>query len=235
MSSTAMNSTFRAPSAGAVARSIKNNSRLSNRISAPFIYTISIPFKRLHALNSRHTAYRWCALDPIVEGNVSTDSHGTAKLMRLGQMRRLFVGALVFTAFHGSVLAFDGPFGPWTNQDIGQTGARGAASYTNGVFTVNGAGADIWGAADAFHYVYRSFAGDCALVARITQVSNTDSFARAGVMFRASLAPNSPHAFMLHRAGGRTAFQARLDNGENTWTDGSWVNAPYWVKLERNQ
>ena len=41
---------------------------------------------------------------------------------------------------------------PWTDGDIGTVGAAGSASLVSGTFTVIGSGADIWGAADAFHY-----------------------------------------------------------------------------------
>ena len=129
----------------------------------------------------------------------------------------------------------NGPMGPWTEQDIGDTGATGTSEVTNDVFTMSGSGADIWGSADAFHYVYKSWSGDCALVIRVVHVDETDSYARAGIMFRASLDADSPHAFVFHRAGGRTAFQARLESGDNAWIEGSWVNEPYWVKLVRLQ
>ena len=45
---------------------------------------------------------------------------------------------------------------PWADADIGATGATGSTDYADGVFTVKGAGADIWGNADAFHYVYQT-------------------------------------------------------------------------------
>ncbi len=32
----------------------------------------------------------------------------------------------------------------WQNQDIGNVHSVGSASYSNGIFTVNGSGADIW-------------------------------------------------------------------------------------------
>jgi len=37
---------------------------------------------------------------------------------------------------------------PWQNRDIGNVGAAGSCSYANGIFTVNGSGADIWDTAD---------------------------------------------------------------------------------------
>ena len=36
----------------------------------------------------------------------------------------------------------------WTSQDVGETGLAGTATFANGVFTVSGAGSDIWGTAD---------------------------------------------------------------------------------------
>src|SRR5262249_41464927 len=42
---------------------------------------------------------------------------------------------------------------PWANQDVGATGLVGAASYSSGTFTVDGAGSDIWGTSDAFQFV----------------------------------------------------------------------------------
>ena len=45
---------------------------------------------------------------------------------------------------------------PWVNQDIGSVGVAGSATYTNGTFTVKGSGADIWGTADTFQYVWQA-------------------------------------------------------------------------------
>ena len=42
----------------------------------------------------------------------------------------------------------------WSQGDIGATGATGGASFSNGVFTVTGAGADVWGTADALQFAY---------------------------------------------------------------------------------
>jgi endoglucanase len=48
---------------------------------------------------------------------------------------------------------------PWLTQDIGAVGVTGGASLSNGVFTVTGAGADIWGTFDALRFVYVSVSG----------------------------------------------------------------------------
>src|SRR6266849_574513 len=54
----------------------------------------------------------------------------------------------------------------WTDGDIGSTGVAGNASYASDVFTVKGAGAQIYGTADAFHFVYQPLSGDGTVVAR---------------------------------------------------------------------
>src|ERR1700675_1939311 len=55
----------------------------------------------------------------------------------------------------------------WSDQDIGQVGVTGSASYSSGVFTVQGAG---WGAAnlpsDGLHFVYQGLSGDGTIIAR---------------------------------------------------------------------
>lgn len=149
----------------------------------------------------------------------------TAGVLLLSTLLNLIVS-------HGVADVIDGPMGPWQDEDVGDTGAVGITTITNGVFTMSGSG-EITGSADSFHYVYQQFSGDCAMVVRVESVEPTDPFARAGIMFRATPDPDSPHAFVFQRAGGRSGFQTRLDSGENTWTDGTWANAPYWVKLVR--
>ena len=53
------------------------------------------------------------------------------------------------------------------------------------------AGADIFGSSDQFHFVYKQLSGDGQIVARVASVQNTNSRAKAGVMFRDTLAAGS--------------------------------------------
>ena len=48
-------------------------------------------------------------------------------------------------------------------------------------------GSDIWGSTDAFRFVYQPLTGDGQIIARITGIQDTHSFAKAGVMIRESL------------------------------------------------
>jgi hypothetical protein len=58
------------------------------------------------------------------------------------------------------------------SQDIGLPSAAGSASIAdNGVITVTGNGADIWGPADQFHFAYREFYGDMICESKVLSMS----------------------------------------------------------------
>src|SRR5205085_2398990 len=74
----------------------------------------------------------------------------------------------------------------WSHADVGAVAVAGNATQSGGTFNVSGAGADIWGSADAFHYAYTSHDSDGAIDARVVRLDNTNQFAKAGIMFRDS-------------------------------------------------
>lgn len=123
---------------------------------------------------------------------------------------------------------------PWVSQDIGAVGLPGSASAVNGVFTVNGSGADIWGAADAFQAVMEPISGDVQIVARVASIQNTNTYAKAGIMLRGSLTAGSAHVILDLRPNGSIEFMTRSANGgSTTWLAGSTQPAPAWLKLTR--
>ncbi|MBS1817929.1 MAG: hypothetical protein JSU08_08375 [Acidobacteria bacterium] len=124
---------------------------------------------------------------------------------------------------------------PWVSQDVGSVGLSGSASYANGVFTVVGAGADIWGSADAFRYVYQSVNGDADLIVRVASVQNTNSYAKAGVMLRESTAPGAAHVILDVRPDGSVEFMTRTaTGGQTTYLAGASQPTPTWLKLSRS-
>jgi len=124
--------------------------------------------------------------------------------------------------------------GCWSDQDIGAVAATGGATSADCNWTIVGSGVDIWDYADEFHYVYQSLSGDGQIVARVGSVTNTNSWAKAGVMIRETLDTASRHAMMVVTPGNGTSFQRRTSTGGvSTLTAGSAVTAPYWVKLTR--
>ncbi|TND00220.1 MAG: PA14 domain-containing protein, partial [Gammaproteobacteria bacterium] len=128
-----------------------------------------------------------------------------------------------------------GNLSPWNSQDIGPVGIAGSTSYSSGTFTVQASGSDIWNTADGFRYVHQTLNGDGEIVARVDGVSNTHTWAKAGVMMRENLTAGSRHALMAVTPGNGSAFQRRLTtSGSSVSNSGGMVNAPYWVKLVRS-
>ena len=122
----------------------------------------------------------------------------------------------------------------WQKRDIGSVAAAGSASSASCVWTIGGSGADIWGTADEFYYVYQSLSGDGQIIARVASITNTDSWAKAGVMIRETLNADSKHAMMVVTSGNGTAFQRRTSTGGSSDNDNVPGRvAPYWVKLTR--
>lgn len=123
---------------------------------------------------------------------------------------------------------------PWKAQDVGAVGPAGTASAANGVFTLKGGGADVWGTADAFHYVFQPITGDADIVARVASVEFVHAWVKAGVMIRERLTADAPQAFMFVSAGKGIAFQRRTAaGGLSTSTAGAFGSAPAWVKMVR--
>lgn len=139
----------------------------------------------------------------------------------------------IWTFGTGSATVLSLPSG-WQSRDIGPVGVAGYASGSGASFTVRGAGADVWGSSDAFHFVYRSVSGDGSITARVASISGSQSWTKVGVMVRASTSAGAAHAFMLVSTSKGLAFQRRrASGGVTTSTSGGSGTAPKWVRLTR--
>ena len=133
----------------------------------------------------------------------------------------------------------------WNIHDVGTTGLAGTASYAGGVFTVQGAGGDIWGTNDEFQFVNQRFTGSGSpldqyqiarseIVARVVSVAPTNPFAKAGVMIRDSNDPSSAHVILDVRPTGDVEFMTRTATGNSTtYISGTNAGVPVWLKLTR--
>jgi hypothetical protein len=138
----------------------------------------------------------------------------------------------------------------WTEQGIAELSLwfRGnpesVGSFVEGpvgTYTITATGADIWNAADQFHYAFKTLTGPGSIVAKVLSVDNTDPWAKAGVMIRETLDAGSKFAAVYITPGNGCRFQARMDTGVNATSDTAVVTveqtaitSPYWIKMERD-
>jgi len=104
-----------------------------------------------------------------------------------------------------------------------------------GTYIMTGSGADIWNEADEFHYAYLTLTGAGSMVAKVESITNTNTWAKAGVMIRDTLEPGSKHAYSCVTPGQGVSFQRRPQtNSGSNHTTTAGITAPYWVKIERS-
>ncbi len=120
------------------------------------------------------------------------------------------------------------------NSDIGSPNAAGSASFSNGIYTVAGAGVDIWNTSDQFQYDYKNATGDVTISAQVTSVQNIHPWSKAGVMIRDGIAANAAFADVVLTPGGYLAFQWRASaGGICSQSLVAMKTAPQYVKLVR--
>lgn len=128
--------------------------------------------------------------------------------------------------------------GAWQSQDVGSVGATGGSqiNYSNGVVTVQGAGSDIWGTSDSFHFLYQTCSGDQAIIARVTGMDATNGWAKAALMIRENLAANARNTIVFLSPSNGVSVQGRTSTGGSSVTVGGIANlgAPQWIKLVRS-
>src|SRR4030042_3883852 len=77
--------------------------------------------------------------------------------------------------------------------------------------------------------------GAGSIIAKVNSVQNTNTWAKAGVMIRETLNPDSAHAMMVVTPGSGSSFQRRPGTAQTSLdTTTAGITAPYWVKLERS-
>src|SRR5579859_6389779 len=128
------------------------------------------------------------------------------------------------------------PPSPWVAGDVGATGVAGSAGYSNGVFTVKGAGAQIYGTADAFNFVYQPLNGDGSVIARLVSLAGGASYASAGVMIRNTLDPASANAKTAYWPNyNGIFFDVRATSGGATAEPANRaLTLPYWIMISRS-
>jgi hypothetical protein len=112
------------------------------------------------------------------------------------------------------------------------------SSFTEGPagsFTMVTRSGNAWGTSDQINYVYMPLTGAGSISIKVESITNTAADAKAGVMIRETLDPDSKHAFTFFRPDGGVRFNRRLNVGDVTANSvENGFSLPHWLKLERD-
>jgi outer membrane protein assembly factor BamB len=123
----------------------------------------------------------------------------------------------------------------WNCADIGYPALPGSQYLIGGTWTVQGSGSDIWGTSDQFRFVSQSLVADGSVSAHITAQSNTDLWAKAGVMLRQTIDPGSPYYALLVTPGNGIVVQYRAAQGNNAQQSAALIGTvPAYLMVARS-
>lgn len=150
-------------------------------------------------------------------------------------------GAALSTATYDSVnITNSAPTPPnicpagWSCEDIGFPTPPGDQIFSNNTWTIDGGGGDIWDTIDSFRYVYQNLAGDGAVSSRIVSQSNSNAWAKAGIMVRLTHDQSAPYYAILTTPVNGTVIQYRLtQGGPSSQIVASITTSPLYVRIER--
>ena len=132
----------------------------------------------------------------------------------------LFSVPLVMAFLTSAQQSPEGPQGLFEGStDVGST-HKGSTVYDpgRGEYRVTGGGADMWGAADAFHLSWVRLSGDVTLTADVRFPSDGSAIPlkKAVLIVRQSLDPASPYADVANHGDGHITLQYRATQGGET-------------------
>ncbi|WP_411828017.1 DUF1349 domain-containing protein [Luteolibacter sp. AS25] len=129
------------------------------------------------------------------------------------------------------------PLGYFTSAvSVGDPEISGGIGHGDGAYVLDGSGWDISSTADEFFYASQVRSGSQTIVARVTGVEKTNTWAKGGVMIRESLNADAKHVMVAVRPNKQVYMLYRNSTGGTTVSTtltGDAVN-PKWIKLVRN-
>lgn len=126
---------------------------------------------------------------------------------------------------------------PWTGQDIGSPGIPGSSGCgVSGIDSLHltASGADIWGTADQFRFVWQTRGGNTEFIARVDAMDASDPWAKAGLMVRSGTGAGAVNCLIAVTPQNGVTFQYRNASGGSTSSSqASGITAPRWLKITR--
>jgi regulation of enolase protein 1 (concanavalin A-like superfamily) len=174
-----------------------------------------------------------------------------ATMSRIDLLRKALIGGKSVST-QGNAHTLRGEGGWWTYSDhtTGCTFTVDGGSYpatdhklsisdyaSSGMLSVRATGNQIWGTSDGFRYVYQSVTGDFDIRLRVISPPHEaeETYAKGGLMVRASTNANSQHVKAMATFGAGLQFSQRATDGASTTIIGSYVSTSYpkWVRIAR--
>ena len=119
--------------------------------------------------------------------------------------------------------------------DVGSPNLAGSHSYSGSALTMKASGYDIYNRADEFHYGSTWLKGDAEITVKVSSLSSTHSWTKAGLMFRANGGSNSPFVAALLTPSNGVVLQWRTaSGGYAASSSASAARAPEWLRLVRD-
>jgi Tol biopolymer transport system component len=151
----------------------------------------------------------------------------------------LFLIALLMVLLSSTVVfSQQSSLGVFTSQsDVGKPIRTGGVSNDSGKqdFTVEGAGVNMWGGHDEFHFVWRKLKGNFILTATAAFAGKgVEPHRKIGWIVRSSFADDAPHGAAVLHGDGLTSLQFRRTRGAPTEEIVSKIRSADVLQLERH-
>ncbi|MDR1203478.1 MAG: hypothetical protein LBL58_17865 [Tannerellaceae bacterium] len=152
-------------------------------------------------------------------------------------MKTTFLKTLVLTTcsifFMCSYVADTGMFEG--SGDVGNPKLKGSVSYdaAKGIYTLTGAGANIWDKADEFFFVWEKVTGDFSMSTKLNFEGVDPVHRKIGIMIRETLDGDAKYADISIHGDGLNSLQWRPEKGAATLEIASAIKAPDHITIER--
>lgn len=149
----------------------------------------------------------------------------------MNALLRVLLCALCAVAARGQAIGlFEG------HADVGKTLLKGSAEFDppKGAYRVTGAGANMWLAEDAFHFVWKQISSDVTLTADVEFVgAGKNAHRKAVLILRDGLGADAAYADAALHGDGLTSLQYRPQSGALTEEVRSPLVGPARIRIEK--